>query len=420
MSPSANAVAEAPLRDLTVAHGRSPLLWVMFLSYFSFGMITNVIGVIIPELIRQYQLTLFAAGCLAFSFFLAYGVCSIPAGLLMDRLGAKPLVVAGVSLMTIGCLAIAWARTYPIILGMTFAVGVGVTILQTAGNPLIQHLDRSENYHRNLTLTIGFCGIGAFLGPFVLALIRGSGRSWQTLYLFFAALCFVVLIAIAASEFPIVKVAGDRFRFAAIARLLRNPLVLAYSLGVFCYVGAEVGTASWIVSFFERVHGMAGDAAKLNAAGPFAKFFPTLPALVVALFWGAQGGGRLISGAVLNRLGSRRILRSYAFAALASLVIAVFTPSRIAAIGFVACGFFTSVLITLIISGTINSFDDNHGTISGLLCTAIVGGALVPPLVGFAGDHLGMHAAMLIPAACFGYVFVLSLLGRARYEDSHA
>jgi FHS family L-fucose permease-like MFS transporter len=409
-------VQPPPAKELSSGKGPAGLLWVIFLSYFTFGMITNVIGVIIPEVIKQYQLSMFAAGFLAFSFFLAYGVVSIPTGLLMDRFGAKPLVLLGVGLMGLGCLVVARATTYPLMLAMIFGVGVGVTVLQTAGNPLIQHLDRPENYHRNLTLTIGFCGIGAFLGPFLLAFIRGTGRGWQTLYVLFALLSFLLFALIAISKFPVLGQSGDRFRFEQLGKLLKNPLILAYSLGVFFYVGAEVGTASWIVKFFESVHGLAADVSNVQATGFFGKFWPTLPAIVVALFWGAQGTGRLVSGAVLNRFGSRRILRVYSFLAMASLLVANFGSKNVTAVGFIACGFFTSVLITLVISGTINSFTENHGTISGLLCTAIVGGALLPPLVGWVGDHFGMHAAMIVPALAFAYVFVLSIFGRAKYE----
>jgi len=375
----------------------SGLLWVIFLAYFTFGMITNVLGVIIPEVIKQYDLSLFAAGLLAFSFFLAYGVCSIPTGLLMDRFGAKPLLVIGVALMALGCLGIVWVGTYAGMLAMTFSVGVGVTMVQTAGNPLIQHLDRTENYHRNLTLTIGFCGIGAFLGPFILAFIRGTGRSWQSLYVVFALLSFVLLACLVLAKFPSRGTPStDRFRLNQLSKLITNPLVLAYALGIFCYVGAEVGTASWIVKFFESVHGSSGE--------------------VVALFWGLQGTGRLVSGAVLNKFGSRRILRVYSFLALACLLVADYGSKDMSAVGFAACGFFTSVLFTLIFSGTINSFTENHGTISGLLCTAILGGALIPPLVGYVGDNFGMHAAMLVPAVCFAYVLGLSLFGSAKYE----
>jgi MFS transporter, FHS family, L-fucose permease len=395
----------------------SGLLWVIFLAYFTFGMITNVLGVIIPEVINQYQLSLFAAGFLAFSFFLAYGICSIPTGLLMDRFGAKPLLLFGVALMTLGCLVVAWAQTYPVMLAMIFTVGVGVTIVQTAGNPLIQHLDRVENYHRNLTLTIGFCGIGAFGGPFILAFIRGTGRNWQSLYIFFALLCVVLLLLLAMSSFASARAATtSEFRVDQLGKLLRNPLLLAYALGIFCYVGAEVGTASWIVKFFENVHGLSGEVAHLQSASLFEKVLPTLPALVVALFWGLQGSGRLVSGAILNRFGSRRILRIYSFMALALLLAADFGTKNISAVAFAACGFFTSVLFTLIFSGTINSFSENHGTISGLLCTAILGGALIPPLVGWVGDHSGMRMAMLVPALCFTYVFGLAMFGRAKYE----
>jgi FHS family L-fucose permease-like MFS transporter len=395
----------------------SPLLWVIFLGYFTFGMITNVLGVIIPEVIKQYQLSLFAAGLLAFGFFLAYGLCSIPTGLLMDRFGAKLLVLLGVALMGLGCLVVSWANNYPLIISMIFAVGVGVTVLQTAGNPLIQHLDRPENYHRNLTLTIGFCGIGAFLGPFLLAFIRGSGRGWQTLYIAFAGLCVVLLLALALSSFPTLPTqTSDRFRFDQLSKLLKNPTVLTYSLGVFFYVGAEVGTASYIVKFFEKVHSLSAEVANLQATTFFGKVVPTLPALIVALFWLAQGSGRLLSGAVLNKFGSRRILRFYALMTVACPLLANFGSKNMTVIGFVACGFFTSVLITLIFSGTINTFPENPGTISGLLCTAIVGGALLPPLVGLIGDNLGMRAAMTVPALAFAYVFGLAMFGRAKYE----
>jgi FHS family L-fucose permease-like MFS transporter len=399
------------------ASGPSGLLWVIFLSYFTFGMITNVLGVIIPEVIRQYNLSLFLAGLLPFAFFLAYFLCSIPTGLLMDRFGAKALVLLGVALMGLGSMVVSQAQNYPLILAMIFAVGVGVTVLQTAGNPLIHHLDNPENYHRNLTLTIGFCGIGAFLGPFLLAYIRSGNRPWQTLYVWFAVLCLALLVLMAISRFPSLAArTGDRFRFDQLGVLLKNPLVIAYALGIFFYVGAEVGTASWIVKFFQGVHGVSGEVANTEATSFWSKLVPTLPALVVSLFWLAQGVGRLISGAVLNIFGSRRMLRLYALLALVSVLVANFGSKNVSAVAFVACGFFTSVLFTLIFSGTIHTVSQYPGTVSGLLCTAIVGGAIIPLIAGRAGDYWGMHAAMLVPAAAFAYVLGLSLFGRARYE----
>lgn len=393
------------------------LLWVLFLAYFTFGMITNVLGVVIPEVIKEYNLTLFAAGILAFAFYIAYGFFSIPTGMLMDRWGPRPLVLLGVLLMTAGCLAVSLARNYPLMVAMVFAVGVGVTMLQTAGNPLIQHLDRRENYHRNLTLTIGFCGIGAFTGPFVLAFFTGAGSPWQRLYLFFAVLCLLLLALLAISTFP--ERAADSsggVEIAQIRKLLGNPIVITYALGIFFYVGAEVGTASWIVKFFERVHGVTAEVSNIESGSAIARVLPSLAALTVALFWGLQGVGRLVSGAVLNRLGSRRILRLYSFLALAFLLLATFGSKNLTVAGFAVCGFFTSVLFTLIFSGAINSFTTGKGSVSGLLCTACLGGAFVPPLVGWVADNAGMRVSMMVPAMCFAYVFGLSLWGRASYD----
>jgi MFS transporter, FHS family, L-fucose permease len=395
----------------------SRLLWVLFLAYFTFGMITNVLGVVIPMVIGEYHLSLFRAGILAFALFLAYGLCSIPTGLLMDRVGARPLILGGLFLMAAGCLAISLIRDYYLMVTMTFVVGVGITFLQTSGNPLIQYLDRPENYHRNLTLTIGFCGIGAFAGPFVLAFFTGTGSPWERLYLSFAVLCGLVFALVAFSETPAraVKLV-ERIQLDQLGRLLTNPIVITYALGIFFYVGGEVGIASWIVKFFERVHGYAAEGPGGQAGTIISKILPTLPALTVALFWGLQGLGRLVSGAVLNRFGSRRMLRIYSFCAVASLLSGTFGSRNMTVLGFSACGFFTSILFTLVFSGTINSFTTNQGTISGLLLSASLGGAIIPPLVGLVGDNLGMRAAMMLPAVCFSYVFGLSILGKAKYD----
>lgn len=393
----------------------SKLLWVFFLAYFTFGMM-YVLGALTPNVIAEYSLSRFAAGLLGSAFYFAYTLCAIPTGLLMDRLGGRLLILSGVFLMGLGCLVVSRAHSYPLILAMVFAVGVGVTMLQTSGNPLIKQLDIPANYDRNLTITIGFAGFGPFFAPFVLAYIRSTGRPWQALYLFFAFFCLGVLILLAVSKFPPRVQSSDRMQLGKVGQLLRNPLIIAYMFGIFFYVAAEVGTAFWIPKFFEDVHGVPAAVTASNAASLFARAFPSLPAFIFALFWGLQGTGRLVSGAVLKKFGSRNILRVFSVMALVCLLVATFGSKTLTAVGFVACGFFTSVLFTLIFSGTINSFAENHGTISGLLCTAVLGGALIPPLEGLVGDHLGMRMAMLVPALCFAYVAGLAFWGRAKYQ----
>lgn len=395
---------------------RPGLLWTMFGAYFTFGSVLNVVGVVIPILIRQYQLSLFAGGLLAFAFFISFGVFSIPAGLIADRIGSKPVVVGGVILMGIGCGVIPLTSGYIAITICAFVVGSGVAFLQTAGNPLIGLLDRRENYHRNLTLTIGFCGIGAFVGPFCLSALLAHGQPWQRLYAGYAVICGLLALSFLLKKFPSVAVSGsERIRVKEILRLLGHPISITYFFAVFFYVGAEVGTASWIVKFFQQVHHLAGESG--GGQSLVISSFPTLPALTVSLFWGLQGVGRLTSAPGLKKLGPRWMLRVYALGAIVSLLIAAFSPwVMVSAAGFVGCGFFTSVLITLLFSGAIQTFKQSQGAISGLLVTASIGGAIIPPLVGLIGDHFGLRLAMLLPVLAFGYVFAVSILGNASYE----
>jgi fucose permease len=389
----------------------------MFASYFTFGIVLNVVGVMIPVLIKQYHLSLFVGGLLAFALYIPFGVCSIPAGLVADRFGPKPVVLFGVFLMAVGCGIMMLVKGFVSIALSAVVIGAGIALLETAGNPLIEHLDRRENYHRNLTLTIGFCGIGAFAGPFCLSALQTHGQSWQWLYAGYALLCLVLLLALAFSNFPEREAApGGKLRPREIVILLSHPVAVTYFLAIFFYVGAEVGTASWIVKFFQQVHGLS--VVRLPGPGDslLMRNLPALPVLIVSLFWGLQGLGRLTSGPGIRKLGARSMLRLYALGATCCLLLAVFGPVPLTAIGFAACGFFTSVLFTLLFSGAVNAFVESQGTLSGLLVTASIGGAVIPPLVGLTADHLGIRLAMMVPLLCFLYVLAISVVGRAKYE----
>lgn len=395
--------------------GPDRLLRLFFAAYFTFGIVLNVVGVVIPIVIQQYRLSLFAGGLLAFAFYISFGVFSVPAGLIADRIGSKPVVLGGLFLMSAGCGAIPFSKGYVAITLAAFVIGAGIALLQTAGNSLIALLDSRENYHRNLTWTIGFCGIGAFAGPFCLAALEAHGQPWQRLYAYYAGLCALLLVLMALGKFPVAPASREKFRLSEVFKLLRHPIAITYFLAVFFYVGAEVGTASWIVKFFQQVHGLAAEQARYSRS-ILIRSLPALPMLTVSLFWGLQGIGRLTSGPGIKKLGARSMLRLYAAGALAMLLVAIFAPADVAAIGFAACGFFTSVLFTLLVSGAIHSFHHSQGALSGLLITASIGGAILPPLVGFTADHSGLRVAMFVPALCFLFVLAVAMTGKAVYD----
>lgn len=394
---------------------RPGMLLLMFCSYFMFGMVMNVLGVVIPLVITQYHLTLFVAGLLAFAFYIAVGLLSVPAGVLADRFGSRTIVLFGLGLMALSCAGIACIHRFPVMATLTFCVGAGVALLQTAGNPLIILLDKAENYHRNLTLTIGFCGVGAFIGPFILSSVQNSGHPWQFTYAIFALVLGVVFLTFCFMSFPAAQPSAEQFKLSQVKTLLFHPIVMVYAAGIFFYVAAEVGTASWIVKFFEQVHGI-GLAKPLGSTSMFAHLAPSLPALTVALFWGLQGLGRLFSSYGIQRFGGRGVLRTYSVLALVALLVAVYGPAPMVVWSFAACGFFTSVLFTLLFSGAVSSFTAAQSTVSGMLCAASVGGAFAPPLIGLAAEYVGMRTAMLIPAACFVIVSGIAFFGHARFD----
>jgi fucose permease len=401
---------------ISVNAGSQRLLWLLFASYFTFGIVINVVGVMIPVLIRQYHLSLFAGGLMAFSLYIPFGVFSIPAGVVADKIGSKAVVVSGLFLMAVSCAGMLWATSFMAITAFGFFIGSGIALLQTAGNPLIELLDRPENYHRNLTLTIGFCGIGAFAGPFCLSGLLAHGHPWEQLYGGYAVLCSALLILLVITPFPDRKTQdSDKNQLPELIRLLGHPVAVVYCLAVFFYVGAEVGTASWIVKFFQQVHGLGPERAPANSSF-LAHNLPALSVLTVSLFWGLQALGRLTSGPGIQKIGAGSVLRIYAVGALVCLLLATFGTVPMSVLGFSACGFFTSVLITLLFSGAIHSFTHSRGAISGLLVTASIGGAIIPTLVGLIADHVGLRAAMLVPALCFVYVAIVAFAGKAKYN----
>ncbi len=391
------------------------LLVLVSLAYIAFGLVTAVIGVVISRFQETYGVPLRVAAFLPFAFYLAYGLCSVPFGLAMDRRGGRPVMLLGMLLMTIGCFLFYFSVSWWLMLIMVFLIGVGVTAIQTAGNPIIRDLDAVERYSGNLTLIIGIGALGYAVSPIMVPFFELRGFSWQSVYLVFAGISLVLTALLAAARFPPARpVDEERVRRDAIAALLKDPVVSTYALGIFLYVGAEVGVSSYIVTFMERVHGL-GIQDSLWARDSFwYAAFPSASALAVALFWALQALGRIAIGPLMTRVRPKTIFVACSALCCASLLAAMMGPSRVALVSFALCGLFTCASFTLIFSGAIQSIQTNHGTVSGILCTAVVGGAVIGGLVGAVGEAWGMKAGMSLNLVALVYVFALALWGRGR------
>ncbi len=391
------------------------LLVLVCLAYVAFGLVTAVIGVVISRFQETYGVPLWIAAFLPFAFYLAYGLCSVPFGLLMDRRGGRPVILLGMLLMSLGCFLCYVASSWWLMIVMVFLIGVGVTAIQTSGNPIIRELDSPGRYSANLTVIIGIGALGYAISPVMIPYFELRGYSWQTGYLMFGFVNLALFVFLSATRFPPARTTeAEKVRPETITRLLKNPIIITYTLGIFLYVGGEVGVSSYIVTYMEKVHRL-GLQDSIWAEGSFwYSAFPSASALAVALFWALQAIGRIVIGPMMNAVKPRPIIIVCSSLCVLSLLTAMLTPGRVALVLFMLTGLFTCASFTLIFSGAIQSFESNHGTISGILCTAVIGGAVVGGLVGAVGEAWGMKAGMSLNLLAFLYVFLLAVWGRGK------
>ncbi len=393
------------------------LLFVTVLLYISFGLLTSVIGVIIDKFQVEYNVSLTIAGLLPFAFFLAYGLTSIPFGIAMDKYGAKIVLVLGTLLMSVGSFLFYFSNNYLVVIFMVFLVGVGVTAIQIAGNPFIRELDAPSRYTANLTLIIGIGSLGYAFSPVLVPLIQSNGFTWNTVYLLFGIINAVILVLLVIAKFPEVSLnEEEKIDLAQIGTLLKNPIIITYSLGIFLYVGAEVGVSSYIVTYMSKVHGVANDSSLWKPGTLLNSAFPSATALVVGLFWFFQAIGRMFVSPLMKYVGEKRMFVFHSFGTVIVLVVAILGQANTALVAFALTGYFTCTSFTSIFSAAINSFDKNHGTISGIMGTAIVGGAFFGWLTGYVGELANMKWAMVLNVLAFGYVFLLAVLGKGKLD----
>ena len=395
------------------------LFFITVAIYVAFGLVTSVIGVIIDKFQVQYNVSLNIAALLPFAFYLSYGLFSVPFGVQMDRLGAKKVLISGMVLMTLGCFFLYLSNNYVLIIIMIFLSGIGVTAIQTAGNPFIRQLDTPARYTANLTIIIGVGALGYAFSPVLVPLIQSKGLPWSDVYLVFTVISLILLLLLLTAKIPKVRLLEEeKINVEAIGTLLKEPVIITYTLAIFFYVGAEVGTSSYIIVFMDKVHEF-GNNISLWEKGTFMNLaFPSASALVVGLFWLFQALGRLFIGQLMKVFQPRSIFIFHSLGTCIALLIAIFSPAKIALIAFVLTGYFTCASFTSIFSAAIQSFDKYHGAISGILCTAIVGGAVIGFLVGAVGANFGMRGAMTVNLIAFLYVFVISVWGKGRLNMS--
>lgn len=374
----------------------------IFLAFFVMGFV-DAVGTLVGFAKTEFRLTGAEAGLLPFFGFVAFALFSVPAGVLADRRGKRFLLVLSLVVVLAGQLVASLPlSSYGRLLGAIFLIGVGMAALQVAGNPMMRDVSAPGRYARNLTFAQFLKSLGSISGPYLTTLVIALGLAWHRIFPVFAAVTLVtLLLSLLLPATPTEADAGDSPRPASIGSsfaLLREPSVALAVLGIFLYVGAEVGLNSWLATYLSRTFGMdlSSSATRL---GP-------------GLFFIALSAGRLLGSFVLNFLDARTFFRLSALVGLAGLGLLLVGSRSAALSGIVLSGLGFANVWPLVFSLTIESRPDRSGALSGLMCMAIFGGATLPALMGVAADRAGVVSAFLVPLACFAYLTALAFLGR--------
>ena len=384
----------------------------IFLTFFVISFLTNIIGPLVPEIIDDFNLSLTLVALLPFAFFIAYGVMSIPAGLLIEKFQEKPVMVAAFAIAFVGSSMLALFPNYLTAICSLFLIGSGMAMLQVAINPLLREAGGEEHFAFNATVAQVIFGAASFISPLVysylvLNLEKRSADSnllittlsrvvpdnipWISLYWLFALIALLMVGIVSISRIPEVERKADEQvgAFTTHLGLLKNPTVILFFLGIFTYVGLEQGVANWMSEFLNTYHGYDPQ---------------TTGAKAVARFWGFMTIGGIAGIVLLKLLDSKIVLVLFTIAAIISFTAALFMSGSVALIAFPLVGFFSAVMYPVIFSLALNSVAEHHGSFSGILVTAISGGAVVPLIVGGLGDLFGLRNGMLFLYLTMGYI----------------
>jgi MFS transporter, FHS family, L-fucose permease len=388
------------------------MVGLVFLVFFVMSFLTNILGPIVPDIISSFGVSLTAAALLPFSFFIAYGVMSIPAGFWVERYSEKPVMVAAFLVGTLGSLSFALLPAYSVAIGSLFLMGAGMATLQVAINPLLRVAGGEENFAFNSAFAQLIFGSASFVSPRVYSylvenlgkpsqagnpLLRVLGKitpphlPWASMYWIFALSTLCMVAVIAFTRFPKVERKEDERSgsWQIYGELLRKRIVWLFFLSVFAYVGSEQGTANWISEFLSKYHG----------------FDPhTTGALAVSWFWGLLTAGCFIGMLLLKIFDSRKVLIGFSAAALLCLTAALFGSASLALYAFPGIGLFASIMWPVLVSLGLNSVSEHHGPFAGILSTGIMGGAIVPVIIGRIGDHFGLRTGLAFLYLTFGCV----------------
>jgi FHS family L-fucose permease-like MFS transporter len=415
----------------TVANYRRPLAMVTTL-FFMWGFLTSLNDILIPHLKTVFDLNYAKAMLIQFAFFTSYFVFSLPSGKLIDAVGYKKAMVAGLFTMGIGALLFlpaASVPSFPFFLTALIVLAAGMTILQVSANPYVAILGPEKTAASRLNLAQAFNSLGTTIGPKLGGMLILSGAplaagaiaamsapqlqayrveqasSVKMPYLVFALALMALGVAIALFKLPAIASVEQRSA-AGHDSIWRHTHLVLGAIGIFVYVGAEVSIGSFLVNYFSQPD--IGNISEQAAAG------------LLSFYWGGAMVGRFIGSALQQKIAANKILGVSAIVAALLVITSMLTFGHIAMWTIIAVGLFNSVMFPTIFTLGIEGLGPLTGDGSGLLVAAIVGGAIIPELQGIIADRIGIHHAFFLPILCYMYIAYFAFVGSQKKQPVNA
>ena len=387
--------------------------------FFIWGFITCLNDILIPHLKAMFTLDYTQSMLVQFCFFGAYFMMSVPSGYYVDKMGYKNGIITGLFIAGLGCLLFypaAGAHSYALFLGAFFVLASGITLLQVAANPFVTVLGSPETASSRLTLTQAFNSLGTTLAPylgavFILSVSQKStdeihsfdvqqlvnvqteqALAVQNAYLLLAGVLFALAIIFALIKLPTIQSQSHQNEQTktTLISAWHYPHLILGAIAIFVYVGSEVAIGSFLVSFLGQTHIAA---LSVQDAGKYVSFY-----------WGGAMIGRFLGVALMQKIQSSRLLAFHALAAVLLILTAIFARGDLAMWSLLAVGLCNSIMFPTIFSLALNGLDSHTGQGSGILCAAIVGGAIIPLVQGMIADNVGLQMALFLPVSCYLYI----------------
>jgi fucose permease len=380
----------------------------IFLMFAMFAMTTDSVGTIIPSVIEEFDLGMAAAGSFHYASMSGIGIAAILLGFLADRIGRKGTILLGLALFGVTSALFAVGNSFGLFVLLLFVSGLGIGIFKSGALALIGGISSSTRQHAaNMNLVEGFFGVGAIVGPAVVAILLQGGMSWKWLYLIAAALCALLIAGTALAPFPkSSRPLEQKADPGEALRMLGDPHALFFAALLVLYVAAEAAVYVWAPTFFAGYQ------------GPLA----WLAAFVVSAFFVLRAVGRFLGAWLLARYDWTAVLAICSTAMAVLFVIAVLGGRSVAVVALPATGLFMSVLYPTINSTGISCFDKNrHGSIAGfLLFFTCVGAVLAPLAMGAIGDLAGGIEYSMGVGAVFAVLLAMLCLWNRRAQPAAA